>query len=156
MALVHSNAQDSRDPLMTISSQHSDPMAVVAADASSFYELSQHFYFEAAHTLDRTIDAEGSRRIHGHTYDCEVTLRGRPAENGMLIDLAYFRAEIAKVRDQLDHRFLDEVEGLGAATIENLCAFVRVQLQDSVPGLCAVMIERRASGDRCTLHWGAK
>lgn len=140
---------------MSISSKESAPMAVVAADASSLYELSQRFFFEAAHTLDRTIDAEGSRRIHGHTYEAEVTVRGRPNSNGMLIDLAYLRAEIERVRDQLDHRFLDEVEGLGAATIENLCAFIRVRLQDTVPGLCAVMIERRASGDRCVLRWGA-
>lgn len=140
---------------MSILSKESAPMAVVAADASSLYELSQRFFFEAAHTLDRTIDAEGSRRIHGHTYEAEVTVRGRPNSNGMLIDLAYFRAEIERVRDQLDHRFLDEVEGLGAATIENLCAFIRVRLQDTVPGLCAVMIERRASGDRCVLRWDA-
>lgn len=53
----------------------------------------------------------------------------------------------------LDHRFLDDVRGLGSATIENLCAFIRAQLEDSVPGLCAVMIERRASGDRCVLRW---
>jgi 6-pyruvoyltetrahydropterin/6-carboxytetrahydropterin synthase len=43
------------------------------------YELSQKFYFEAAHTLERKVDAEGSRRIHGHTYHCEITLEGQPA-----------------------------------------------------------------------------
>ena len=31
---------------------------------------------EAAHTLERSIDAEGSRRIHGHTYTAEVMVRG--------------------------------------------------------------------------------
>jgi 6-pyruvoyltetrahydropterin/6-carboxytetrahydropterin synthase len=41
------------------------------------FELSQKFYFEAAHTLQRTIDAEGSRRIHGHTYHAEATVLGR-------------------------------------------------------------------------------
>ena len=29
------------------------------------YELSKQFRFEAAHTLQRMIDAEPSRRIHG-------------------------------------------------------------------------------------------
>jgi 6-pyruvoyltetrahydropterin/6-carboxytetrahydropterin synthase len=117
-------------------------------------ELSQRFYFEAAHTLHRTIDAEGSLRIHGHTYEAEVTVAGTPsASNGMIVDLAYLRSEIARVRDILDHRFLDEVQGLGPATLENLCLFVRGQLIDAVPGLCAVMVERRASGDSCTLRW---
>ena len=29
------------------------------------YELSQQFFFEAAHTLDRDIDTLSSKRIHG-------------------------------------------------------------------------------------------
>lgn len=117
-------------------------------------ELSQRFYFEAAHTLYRTVDAEGSRRIHGHTYEAEVTLAGKPdPENGMLLDLAYLRQQIERVREMLDHRFLDEVAGLGPATLENLCTYIRRQLQPSLPTLCAVMIERRASGDKCVLRW---
>lgn len=117
-------------------------------------ELSQRFYFEAAHTLRRTIEAEGSRRIHGHTYHAEVTVRGAPdASSGMVIDLAYLRAEIACLRESLDHHFLDEVPGLGPATLENLCAYIRRGLQAAVPNLCAVTVERPASGDRCTLRW---
>ena len=117
-------------------------------------ELSQRFFFEAAHTLERSIDAEGSRRIHGHTYNAEVTVRGTPeAGSGMLVDLAYLRAEIARVRDLLDHRFLDEVADLGPATLENLSAYIRRALQGAFPQLCAVMVERPASGDRCTLRW---
>lgn len=118
------------------------------------YELSQRFYFEAAHTLNRSIEADSSLRIHGHTYEAEVTVAGQPdAVSGMLVDLGYLRCEIARVREMLDHRLLDEVRGLGSATIENLCAFIRAQLEESVPDLCAVMIERRASGDRCVLRW---
>ncbi len=72
----------------------------------------------------------------------------------MIVDLAYLRSEIARVRDLLDHNFLDEIAGLGPATLENLCGFIRTQLEDALPGLCAVMVERRASGDRCLLRWG--
>ena len=124
--------------------------------AGAVYELSQRFYFEAAHTLRRNQEAAGSLRIHGHTYEAEVTLSGRPdPATGMLIDLALVRAEIARVRSLLDHRFLDEVDGLGPATLENLCAYLRAQLQTGLPTLCAVMVERRASGDRCVLRWPA-
>lgn len=127
---------------------------MVNSNSRTVCELSQRFFFEAAHTLHRSIETEGSLRIHGHTYEAEVTVSGVPdAVSGMLVDLSYLRSEIARVRDLLDHRFLDEVPGLGPATIENLCAFIRLQLEDSVPNLCAVMIERRASGDRCVLRW---
>ena len=67
------------------------------------YELSQKFYFEAAHTLHREIHAEGSRRIHGHTYHCEITLHGAPdPSSGMLTDLAFVRKEIDRVRDSTE------------------------------------------------------
>lgn len=116
------------------------------------YELSQKFYFEAAHTLHREIDAEGSRRIHGHTYHCEVTLQGAPEPtNGMLADLAFVRKEIERVRHMLDHRFLDEVKDLGPATLENLCQYLFRELRETMPQLARVSIERPASGDRCSL-----
>lgn len=116
------------------------------------YELSQKFYFEAAHTLDRVIDADGSRRIHGHTYHAEITLAGTPdPATGMLADLGFVRLEVARVRDLLDHRLLDEVAGLGPATLENLCRFIFVQLAEALPTLSRVAVERQASGDRCCL-----
>jgi 6-pyruvoyltetrahydropterin/6-carboxytetrahydropterin synthase len=115
------------------------------------YELSQKFFFEAAHTLERAIDAEGSRRIHGHTYHAEITLVGTPDAGGMVADLGFVRQEIARVRDLLDHRFLDEVAGLGPATLENLCWYIYVALADVLPALTKVSVERQASGDRCCL-----
>jgi len=116
------------------------------------YELSQRFYFEAAHTLHRNVDAEGSRRIHGHTYHCDITIEGEPQANtGMVQDLGFVRQEIVKVREKLDHRFLDEVSGIGPATLENLCAYVFRELREAIPNLVRVTIERPASGDRCSL-----
>ena len=116
------------------------------------FELSQRFYFEAAHTLHRTIETEGSLRIHGHTYHGEITNAGSPdPASGMMMDLAYLRQEVNKVRDLLDHRFLDEVQGIGPATLENLCLFIYNQLKTSLPHIAQVVVERPASGDRCCL-----
>lgn len=125
-----------------------------ATRSSTRCELSQRFFFEAAHTLHRSVETEGSLRIHGHTYHAEVTVCGTPeVASGMIVDLAHLRAAIARVREALDHRFLDEVEGLGPATLENLCAFIRRAIEPAFPQLCAVSVERQASGDRCTLRW---
>ncbi|HEY4353260.1 MAG TPA: 6-carboxytetrahydropterin synthase [Paraburkholderia sp.] len=127
-------------------------------EATTSYELSQKFFFDAAHTLDREVDAEGSRRIHGHTYHAQVAVRGTPhADSAMLVDLGLLNAHIRVVRDQLDHRFLDEVPGLGPATLENLCAFIHRELSVKVPNVVRVRVERPASGDRCELvaHAGA-
>ncbi|MGI9151632.1 MAG: 6-pyruvoyl trahydropterin synthase family protein [Limnohabitans sp.] len=116
------------------------------------FELSQRFYFEAAHTLRRKIDAAGSLRIHGHTYHAEVTLAGKPdPESGMMMDLAFLRQEVEKVREKLDHHFLDEVPGIGPATLENLCAFIYNDLKGALPNIHRITIERPASGDKCCL-----
>ncbi len=77
-------------------------------------ELTQEFYFEAAHTLSRSLEAEPSLRIHGHTYHADVTIRGEPdPQTGMIVDLAVLRAHIEAVRQLLDHRLLNDVPGLG-------------------------------------------
>ena len=116
------------------------------------FELSQRFYFEAAHTLRRKIDAAGSLRIHGHTYHAEVTIAGQPdPESGMMMDLAFLRQEVEKVREKLDHHFLDEVPGLGPATLENLCTFIYNDLKGALPNIHRITIERPASGDTCSL-----
>lgn len=116
------------------------------------FELSQTFTFDAAHTLKRQVGAEeaaGSRRIHGHTYTAEVTVRGeRQPDSGMVVDLAHLRAVIAALREQLDHHFLDEVSGLGAPTLENLCVFIYAQVHLQLPQVSAVSVSR-AAGDRC-------
>ncbi len=116
------------------------------------YELSQRFYFDAAHTLDRKIATEASRRIHGHTYHARVVVRGTPDPvSGMVVDLGVLTSQVAQIREQLDHRLLDEVPGLGAATLENLCAFIYRAMSPSVPNICRIRVERLASGDRCEL-----
>jgi 6-pyruvoyltetrahydropterin/6-carboxytetrahydropterin synthase len=87
--------------------------------------------------------------MHGHSYRAEVTLRGEAdPTTGMLLDLGVLRAAIATLRERLDHHNLDEVEGLGAPTMENLCLFIHRELAH-LPGLSAVSVARDSSGDRC-------
>ena len=63
------------------------------------FELSQRFFFEAAHTLSRDVEREGSRKVHGHTYHAEVIVRGeRDPKTGMVLDLAVVRKRIESVR----------------------------------------------------------
>ena len=115
-------------------------------------ELTQRFYFEAAHTLEREHEADASRRVHGHTYQAAVTVsEARPSESGMVVDLALLRAAVEVVRERLDHRMLNEVEGLGRPTLENLCRFVFAGMADDRWVVERVDIERPASGDACRL-----
>ena len=116
------------------------------------FEVCQRFYFDAALRLNRKIETEGSRRIHGHTYHAEVAVRGPvdPA-TGMVMDIGLIRVEVAKVRDLLDHHYLDEVPGLGIPTLENLCAFIEKTMRDNGLALSRVSVWRDAVGDRCDM-----
>ncbi len=120
------------------------------------YEISQKFFFDAAHTLRREIETDSSLRIHGHTYNAEVSLSGQPdAHSGMVVDLGLVRLAVDQLRPKLDHRMLDDVAGLGPATLENLCAFIWRELAPALPALAAVRVWRESIGDSCTLRGGA-
>ncbi|MFY8019022.1 MAG: 6-pyruvoyl trahydropterin synthase family protein [Inhella sp.] len=119
------------------------------------FELSQRFFFDAAHTLNRTVETESSRRIHGHTYIAElvVTAALQP-ESCMVVDLAVLRAAITPVRERLDHHLLNEVPGLVSPTLEGLCLFIAQGCQSPNWTVKRVSVGRDASGDRCSLMLG--
>lgn len=119
-------------------------------------ELTQRFFFDAAHTLERAHDSAPSRRVHGHTYQAAVTVSApAPAAtgdgDGMVVDLALLRQGIAAVRERLDHHLLDEVPGLGRPTLENLCRFIFEGMGHALWVVERVEVERPASGDACRL-----
>jgi 6-pyruvoyltetrahydropterin/6-carboxytetrahydropterin synthase len=116
------------------------------------FEVCQRFYFDAAHRLNREIEIEGSRRIHGHTYMAEVAVLGEVnIQTGMVVDIGLIRLEVAKVRELLDHHYLDEVPGLGIPTLENLCIYIEKAMRDNGLQLSRVSVWREALGDRCDM-----
>lgn len=118
-------------------------------------KLTQTFYFDAAHTLKgRYVDVHAkmqSENIHGHTYHASISVRGEPDEDGMVKDFGHFSWVIEPLKLRLDHKFLDNVEGLDRPTLENLCLYIADFCKD-LKGLCEVTVERKASGDKCTLE----
>jgi 6-pyruvoyltetrahydropterin/6-carboxytetrahydropterin synthase len=115
------------------------------------FELSKQFRFDAAHTLERSIETESSRRIHGHSYRAEVVVRGRPdPTTGMIVDLGLLERMMGDARNMLDHRFLDEINDLGPATMENLCRWIWDRLRPDIDGLVRISVHRDSSGETCT------
>lgn len=117
------------------------------------HEITKEFRFEAAHTLNREISAEGSRRIHGHSYRAQIAVRGRPEQaSGMIIDLGLLEQSLSEAQDQLDHRFLDEINDLGPATLENLSSWIWLRVKPLAPGLARVTVFRDSSAESCTYY----
>lgn len=111
-------------------------------------ELTQEFGFDAAHYLNA--GAEENRRLHGHSFYVEVTLRGEPdPKKGWLRDLGEVKAALDAIRASLDHSLLNEVEGLGAPTLENLARYIFARARAALPETARVRIRRPSYGQSC-------
>lgn len=111
-------------------------------------ELSQEFGFDAAHYLGN--GAAENRRLHGHSFYAEVTLRGQadPA-TGFLRDLGDVDAALKAIRETLDHRLLNDIEGLGVPTLENLARYIYTRARQVLPEVVRVRLRRPSYGQSC-------
>jgi 6-pyruvoyltetrahydropterin/6-carboxytetrahydropterin synthase len=111
-------------------------------------ELTQEFGFDAAHYLNA--GAAENRRLHGHSFYVEVTLRGEPdPRTGFLRDLGEVKAVLDALREELDHRLLNEVEGLGTPTLENLVRYIFCRAKAALPEVVRVKLRRPSYGQSC-------
>lgn len=113
-------------------------------------EITQQFSFDAAHCLGAAL-TESNRRMHGHSFYAEVTLRGRPdPASGWLRDFGEVNAALKLVHDMLDHRLLNELPQLGAPTLENLARFIFREAKLRLPEVCRVRLSRPSLGQSCS------
>lgn len=103
--------------------------------------LTKTFTFEAAHLLPTFPEGHKCRRLHGHSFRVDVHVAGDvPPERGYLVDYGEIKAAYAPIREQLDHRYLNEIDGLANPTAENLAAWIWERLVPRLPQLARVVI----------------
>ncbi len=106
--------------------------------------------FDAAHYLDEGPDTRPYARMHGHSFTLEATIEGEPdPKAGWVADFGDVAAALDELRDSLDHRLLNEVEGLGRPTLENICRYAADRLRTKFPGLKQVKVARPSNGEAC-------
>ena len=114
------------------------------------WELTKSFRFEAAHALPGTTLGDASMEIHGHSFRAEVSVRGTPdPATGMVVDLGQLEASMAEVRKSLDHKLLNNVEALGAPTLENLSRFIWERVQHAGK-ITRVSVHRDSCNESCS------
>jgi 6-pyruvoyltetrahydropterin/6-carboxytetrahydropterin synthase len=62
------------------------------------------------------------------------------AASGWVQDFADLSAAFRPLHDQLDHRYLNEIEGLENPTSENIARWIWQRLRPVLPQLCQVVV----------------
>lgn len=90
--------------------------------------------------VERVIDSAHGRKIHGHSFRINVTFSG-PVENDMVsgIDFHDAIAQVNTVLDVIDKKYLNDIEGMGRATVENIAVYIIRQLKP-IKGLYSVTV----------------
>ena len=80
--------------------------------------------------VERVIDSAHGRKIHGHSFKVNVTFAGT-VENDMVSGIDF--------HDAIDKKYLNDIEGMGRATVENIAVYIIRHLK-GIEGLYAVTV----------------
>ncbi len=114
-------------------------------------KIAYAFGFDAAHRFDAYPEGHPYRGVHGHSFQAEVEIAGEPdPRTGFIADLGDVEAACREVRARLDHKLLNDVEGLELPSLENLCLWLWARLSPLFPGLSRVAVRRASCGQSCS------
>ncbi len=103
--------------------------------------LFKDFSFEAAHRLPNVPDGHKCARLHGHSFQVRITVDGPVgSDSGWVMDFADLKGVAKPVVDSLDHRYLNEIEGLENPTSEVVAVWLWRKLKAGLPSLASVEV----------------
>jgi 6-pyruvoyltetrahydropterin/6-carboxytetrahydropterin synthase len=101
----------------------------------------KEFGFEAAHRLPNVSSDHKCYRLHGHSFRAQVTVEGVVGDDsGWVVDFADVALACEPLRLQLDHHYLNEIEGLENPTSEVIARWIWERLAPALPGLRTVSV----------------
>ena len=90
-------------------------------------------HFAAAHQLKMV--SKKCENLHGHNWKIEVCLMGNKLNSaGVLIDFGKVKKHVSKIMENLDHKFLNELEIFHDRnpSSENIAMYIAKELQKTI------------------------
>lgn len=113
---------------------------------SSRVEIYKEFKFEAAHRLINVPASHKCARLHGHSYRVRVYLEGPlDPQTGWVMDFADLKKVCKPLIEQLDHSYLNDIEGLEQSTAERIAIWFWDRLKPSLPLLTRIEVRETAT-----------
>lgn len=104
------------------------------------YVISKQFSFSASHRLEGLAQDHPCSRLHGHNYVVEVVLKADQLnEAGFVVDYSDLRTFEGMLKEQLDHRHLNEVL-LFQPSAENIAGYLYGRAKETWPQVVAVRV----------------
>lgn len=124
------------------------PVAALAA-SSRRVRLVRSFSFEAAHWLPHVPPGHQCARMHGHSFHVDMICEGETdVHAGWLLDFARIKQAAAPWIDRLDHRCLNEIEGLSNPTAEEVARWLWMRIRPHLPELAQINLAETCTA-RC-------
>lgn len=109
--------------------------------AQADMEIFKEFSFEAAHRLPYVSAGHKCARLHGHSFQVRIVVSGHPGlDTGWIMDFADIKKACKPVLEQLDHYYLNDIEGLENPTSENIALWIWRRLKPVLPQLQRIEI----------------
>ena len=103
--------------------------------------LTKEFKFEAAHTLPSLPEDHKCRQMHGHSFKIEIHIEGEvDPKIGWIYDHKEISEAMNPLIEQLDHSYLNDIEGLESPTIEIMAGWFWKKLDPQLRGLKEIKI----------------
>jgi 6-pyruvoyltetrahydropterin/6-carboxytetrahydropterin synthase len=105
-------------------------------------EIYKDFSFESAHLLPHVPAGHKCGRLHGHSFHVRIVVTGKVGETtGWIMDFADIKAAVKPIIQQLDHYYLNEIEGLENPTSENIAKWIWHKLKPNLPELVRIEVK---------------
>jgi 6-pyruvoyltetrahydropterin/6-carboxytetrahydropterin synthase len=105
-------------------------------------KIYKEFRFDSAHFLPNVPPDHKCANMHGHTYTIEIHVEDElDPKLGWVLDYNDLRRVVEPLVDQLDHKVLNDIDGLENPTAEHIALWLWNQIKPNLNKLVQVVVK---------------